>query len=221
MKIKALVYDAYGTLFDVASVIQRCENHFPGKGKDISDIWRTKQLEYTWLTSLMGKYQDFWNLTEAGLRFSCKALSLELNDDIRHDLMDNYLSLTPYPEVSTTLAQLSDHHPQAVLSNGSKKMLDAVVKNSRLDEFLDNVFSVDDVGIFKPHPSVYQMVPDRLGVAKEEVGFVSSNSWDAAGAKAFGFQVFWINRFQRPSEELGLEPDYIINTLDQISEKIG
>ena len=221
MKIKALVYDAYGTLFDVASVIQRCENHFPGKGKDISDIWRTKQLEYTWLTSLMGKYQDFWNLTEAGLRFSCKALSLELNDDIRHDLMDNYLSLTPYPEVSTTLAQLSDHHPQAVLSNGSKKMLDAVVKNSGLDEFLDNVFSVDDVGIFKPHPSVYQMVPDRLGVAKEEVGFVSSNSWDAAGAKAFGFQVFWINRFQRPSEELGLEPDYIINTLDQISEKIG
>ena len=221
MKIKALVYDAYGTLFDVASVIQRCENHFPGKGKDISDIWRTKQLEYTWLTSLMGKYQDFWNLTEAGLRFSCKALSLELNDDIRHDLMDNYLSLTPYPEVSTALAQLSDHHPQAVLSNGSKKMLDAVVKNSGLDEFLDNVFSVDDVGIFKPHPSVYQMVPDRLGVAKEEVGFVSSNSWDAAGAKAFGFQVFWINRFQRPSEELGLEPDYIINTLDQISEKIG
>ena len=221
MTIRALVYDAYGTIFDVSSVIGRCETHFPGKGAQISDLWRTKQLEYTWLLSLMGRYKDFWHLTEAGLRFSCRALSLELTDDIRHDLMDNYLSLTPYTEVAATLESLSQKIPQAILSNGSKKMLNTVVENAGLNKFLGNVLSVDDVGIFKPAPKVYQLATDRLGIPTEEIGFVSSNSWDAAGAKAFGFQVFWINRFQRPVEELELDPDFVIDTLDKILPMIG
>ena len=220
MAIQALVFDAYGTLFDVSSVIERCNRHFPGKGNQISEIWRIKQLEYTWLTSLMGQFRGFWDLTDAGLRFACHSLSLELKENIRHDLMNNYLFLTPYPEVRTTLENLSGKIQLAILSNGTQPMLDAVVGNAGISHLMDQVLSVDEVKIFKPSPKVYQLAADRLNLSKDQIGFVSSNAWDAAGAKAFGFQVFWINRFQRPMEELDLEPDYNISTLDQVIPKI-
>ncbi len=214
--IDALVYDAYGTLFDVYSVFEKCEKNFPGKGAAISEIWRTKQLEYTWLRSLMGKYQNFWELTEAGLRFACRALELELTDDILRDLMDNYLNLASYEEVPATLEKLSGSIQQAVLSNGSPDMLNKVVENNGLRPFLQAVLSVDELAIFKPSPKVYQLAVDKFGVPANKIGFVSSNCWDAIGAKSFGFKVFWINRFKRPLDELGIVPDHEIQTLDQI-----
>lgn len=214
--VDALVYDAYGTIFDVFSVLEQCEKNFPGKGAAISEIWRAKQLEYTWLRSLMGKYQNFWALTEAGLRFACRALDLELTDDIRNELMENYLNLTPYEEVPETLERLGKEKKQAILSNGSPDMLNRVVENNGLKPFLQAVLSVDELAVFKPSPRVYQLAVDKLGVPAERIGFVSSNCWDAIGAKSFGFTVFWINRFKRPLDELDIVPDHEIQTLDQI-----
>ena len=214
--LKALVYDAYGTLFDTSSVVERCEHHFPGKGSAVSDIWRTKQLEYTWLRSLMGRYENFWNLTESGLRFACKSVGLELTDDILRDLMENYLKLAPYPEVPDTLARLAGKIPQAVLSNGSPDMLNQVVENNGLRSHFQAILSVDELAVFKPSPRVYRSAIERLGLGAGEIGFVSSNCWDAIGAKSFGLTVFWINRFNRPLEELGVVPDHEIRTLDEV-----
>ena len=219
--VDALVYDAYGTIFDVYSVFEKCEKNFPGKGAAISEIWRTKQLEYTWLRSLMGRYQNFWALTEAGLRFACRALELELTDDIRNELMENYLNLAPYGEVPETLERLGKENKQAILSNGSPDMLNRVVENNGLKPFLQAVLSVDELAIFKPSPKVYQLAVDKLGLPAERIGFVSSNCWDAIGAKSFGFTVFWINRFKRPLDELDIVPDHEIQTLDQIESLLA
>lgn len=220
-EIDALVYDAYGTIFDVYSVLEKCEKNFPGKGAAISEIWRNKQLEYTWLRSLMGRYENFWKITEAGLKFACRALELELSDEVRDELMDNYLHLKPYDEVPDTLEKLGKSHKQAILSNGSPDMLNKVVENNGLGGSLQAVLSVDELAIFKPSPQVYQLAVHRLGVPAERIGFVSSNCWDAIGAKSFGFKVFWINRFNRPLDEMGIFPDHQIQTLDQIEPLLG
>jgi 2-haloacid dehalogenase len=220
-ELQALVYDAYGTLFDVYSVFEKCEKNFPGKGSAISEIWRNKQLEYTWLRSLMGKYQNFWDLTDAGLRFACRALDLALTEEIRRELLDNYLHLSPYPEVRETLESLGGRVSQAVLSNGSPEMLNTVVDNNGLTPFFQAILSVDELQIFKPSPRVYQLAVDELGTPAEKIGFVSSNCWDAIGAKSFGFHVFWINRFKRPLDEMGIVPDHEIQTLDQIGPTLG
>lgn len=215
--VQALVFDAYGTLYDVASVTALCDRHFPGNGSKISDIWRQKQLEYTWLRSLMGRYKDFWQITAAGLRFACAALNLELTEDVHRELMENYLQLEPYPEVSAALQELSGKFSLAILSNGSPEMLLKVTQHNGFTQYIKEVLSVHELSIFKPTPQVYQLAVERLGVAKENIGFVSSNAWDVAGAKSFGFQVFWINRFNRPEEQLELPPDHEIKTLDQIA----
>jgi 2-haloacid dehalogenase len=216
-RIRALVFDAYGTLYDVASVTALCDKHFPGHGSAISDIWRQKQLEYTWLSSLMGRYQDFWQLTAAGLRFACGARGLELGEDAFRELMENYLQLKPYPEVEDALRELSGRMPLAILSNGSPEMLLKVTQHNGLMRYLKQVLSVHELGVFKPSPRVYELAVKKLGVPKEAVGFVSSNSWDAVGAKAYGFHVFWINRFNRFQEQLGVTPDHEIRTLDEIA----
>ena len=216
LDLDALVYDAYGTIFDVYSVLETCEKNFPGNGAAIAEIWRNKQLEYTWLRSLMGKYESFWKITESAVRFACRALGLELTDDILAELMENYLHLKPYSEVPETLKLLGGNNKQAILSNGSPEMLNKVVENNGLGGSLQAVLSVDELQIFKPSPMVYQLAVDRLGVAADKIGFVSSNCWDAIGAKSFGFKVFWINRFKRPLDEMGIVPDHEINTLDQI-----
>jgi len=220
-RLQALVFDAYGTLYDVASVTALCNTHFPGQGSAISDIWRQKQLEYTWLASLMDRYQDFWQITAAGLRFACGSLKLELSEEAFRALMENYLQLTPYPEVPAALKALAQKLPLAILSNGSPEMLLKVTQHNGLTPHLKHVLSVHDVGIFKPSPRVYELAVTRLGVPKEAIGFVSSNSWDAVGAKAFGFHVFWINRFNRFQEQLGVVPDHIIRTLDEIAPLVG
>lgn len=216
--IRALAFDAYGTLYDPASVFQRCEQLFPGHGEAISDIWRVKQLQYTWLRSLMGRYQDFHRLTEDGLRFACRSLSLELGDGPRRELMAEYFRLAPYPEVPAALERLQARLPLAILSNGTPEMLERVSEHNGLRDRFRQILSVDELQVFKPSPRVYQLAVDRLGVPAEAIGFVSSNAWDVAGAKAFGLRVFWINRFRKPPEELGERADHEVHSMDEIAD---
>lgn len=214
--IKAIVFDAYGTLFDVTAVKERCEHYFSGQGAAISDIWRLKQLQYTWLGSLMARYRNFWDITKASLRYACKSLGLTLTDEIETDLMQRYYNLDCYPEAPSALKQLADKFPLAILSNGTSDMIQAAARHNKLDGYLSQIFSVEDLGIYKPSPQVYRMAVDELNLTAKEIGFVSSNSWDAVGAKAFGLHVFWINRFNQAEEELGFAPDHTIQTLDDL-----
>lgn len=215
-KISALVFDAYGTLFDVHSVTETCERLFPGKGGSLSQLWRTKQLEYTWQRSLMGRYADFNRVTEDGLRYACGALALRYSHGALETLMEAYRHLKLFPDAAATLAALKSRAKLAILSNGTPAMLHAVIANNGLTSTFDAVLSVDPAGIFKPAPRVYQLAADHLGMRKEEIGFVSSNGWDAAGAKAFGFQVFWINRAAMPVEELDVMPDAELKSLGEL-----
>ena len=196
MTIKAVVFDAYGTLYDVHSVYTKTEELCPGKGDLISQIWRLKQLEYTWLQTSLQDYRDFTFLTHASLEFALRAVGIEPNDGVTKPLFDKYLNLDPYPEAKAALGQLKSlgGRKLAILSNGSTAMLSALVKNSGLDVFLDATISVDGARKFKPHPDCYALVEKALGVKNDEVVFVSSNGFDVVGAKRFGFKVVWIRR---------------------------
>jgi 2-haloacid dehalogenase len=214
-EIKALAFDAYGTLFDVASVLSFCEELFPGKGSALSQMWRAKQLEYSWLRSLMGRYEDFSHVTESALVFSCRALQLSLDASTRAHLMDAYLHLAPFPEVPEALNALSGLK-LAIFSNGSPKMLEGVVKNAGLTSAFTDIISVHPAKIFKPSPLAYELAVKTLGLEKSSIGFVSSNSWDAVGGKSFGFRTFWINRAGAPLDQLGFEPDARLKTLAEL-----
>jgi 2-haloacid dehalogenase len=216
----ALVFDAYGTLFDVHSVTRLADTLWPGRGAQLSQLWRTKQLEYTWLRSLMGRYEDFSRVTEDALRYTCEALALPFSAESHARLMDAYLRLDPFPEVRDALARLGGA-TLAILSNGSPAMLAPLVANAGLDRVIPHVLSVDDVKIFKPDPRVYQLAVDRLGVAAADIGFVSSNCWDAIGAKRFGFRVFWINRGGAPVDRMGDAPDAILASLAELPARIS
>jgi len=224
--IRALVFDAYGTLYDTQSVSAKAEALCPGKGELIAQLWRLKQLEYTWLRALLQEYADFREVTRAALEFALKAAVVEPSEAIRTPLMDNYLHLDPHPEAREALAALTGCR-LAILSNGSPDMLEALVRNSGLEGCFEAVISVDAVRTYKPHPSCYALVEQRLGVAKEKVLFVSSNGFDVAGAKAFGFNVAWIRRsgegaatlygmLRGRAEELGHEPDHVISSLTDL-----
>jgi 2-haloacid dehalogenase len=212
--IRCYVFDAYGTLFDVHSVIDagRAITDDPGA---LSAAWRQKQLEYTWLRSLMGRYEDFWAVTEAALRHSVRRLGLRADEAQLARLMDAYLSLACFPEAPEALERLAGR-PRAILSNGSPRMLQAAVASSGLGRHLEHVLSVDAVKIYKPSPAVYALAPRALDLRPEQLLFVSSNAWDVAGAKAFGYQVAWCNRSAAPPEELGLRPDLEITRLDEL-----
>jgi 2-haloacid dehalogenase len=214
--IKALVFDAYGTLFDVRSVLSRCEEVFPGHGSALTGLWRTKQLEYTWLRSLMGKYEDFWQVTQDGLVFACRSLGLASTHDQIDHLMQAYLTLRPFPEITTALESLSTV-PLSILSNGTPTMLDSVVRSAGLEGRFQHILSVDEVHVYKPSPVVYQLAETHLGIQREEIGFVSSNGWDVAGGKAFGFQAYWLNRQHAPAEALGVKPDRIIHSAMELT----
>ncbi|HET7341115.1 MAG TPA: haloacid dehalogenase type II [Methylomirabilota bacterium] len=212
--IRGYVFDAYGTLFDVHAVAEagRAITSDPAA---LSNLWRQKQLEYTWLRALMGRYEDFWAVTEAALRHTVRRLGLTAGEaDVRR-LMDAYLSLACFPEVPAALERLAGR-PRAILSNGSPRMLAAVVASSGLGRHLQHVLSVDAVKTYKPAPAVYALGPRTLGVPAEELLFVSSNAWDVAGAKAFGYQVAWCNRTGAPAEELGALPDLVVSRLDEL-----
>jgi 2-haloacid dehalogenase len=216
----ALVFDAYGTLFDVHSVVALCEALWPGRGMQLSQLWRTKQLEYTWLRSLMGRYEDFARVTEAGLRYACAALQLPCDDAKCARLLQAYLNLATFPEVADTLRQLRGIK-LAILSNGAPAMLRDVVSNSGLGGLIPDVLSVDELQIYKPAPQVYQLAVDRLGAPATAIGFVSSNCWDAAGAKSFGFRTFWVNRAGAPLDGLGFAPDHELRSLAELPTLVG
>lgn len=211
MTVDALVFDAYGTLYDVHSVIRRCETCFPGKGTQLSQLWRAKQLEYTWQRSLMQRYAPFSQVTREALAYSCAALGLSHREH-EEALMAEYLRLAPFPEVPAALERLKVK--RAILSNGSPDLLDPLVRNSGFK--FDAVLSVDQLKIYKPAPQVYELAVNRLKVPKERIGFVSSNCWDALGAKSYGFRVYWINRGGAPLDRLGFTPDEQVKSVDEV-----
>jgi 2-haloacid dehalogenase len=208
------VFDAYGTLFDVHSVVEAGRD-ITSDPATLSMVWRQKQLEYTWLRALMGRYEDFWAVTEAALRASVRRLGLAASEAQLRRLMEAYLSLACFPEVEAALERLAPR-PLAILSNGSPHMLHAALASSGLQRYFAHVLSVDAVKTYKPNPVVYGLGPTALGQRAGDLLFVSSNAWDVAGAKAFGYQVAWCNRTQAPPEELGLVPDLVISRLDQL-----
>lgn len=213
--LKSLVFDAYGTVFDVHSIVTALDRIYPGQGAEVSQAWRTRQLEYTWLRSLMGRYEDFWKVTESALVATCKAMTLRLDARTRAELMKGYLSLKPFPEVKKTLSALSEI-PKAILSNGNPKMLEDVVKNAGLEGAFSQLISVDEVKIYKPSSAAYQLAVKKMGCNTESIGFVSSNYFDVAGAKVFGFRTYWVNRSGAPGEELGVTPDAILKSLSDL-----
>lgn len=216
----AFVFDAYGTLFDVNSIAARAEAIAPGHGAAITQLWRTKQLEYTWLGSLMERRHDFARVTAEALDYAFAALALPLDTPTRQRLLDAWLELAPYPDAADALARLSPW-PRWILSNGTLAMLEPLCRRTGLAEHLDGVLSVDAAGIYKPSPRVYRLATDRLGLEPASIGFVSSNGWDAIGAKAFGFTVYWINRGGVPADRHGPAPDVEIGTLGDLPALVG
>ena len=239
MTIKAVVFDAYGTLYDIQSVAAITEEAFPGYGGIITQVWRIKQLEYTWLRSLMRRYQDFSAVTRESLAYTLRCLGLKYDQDAFERIMDKYLHLDLYPDALAALAAMKDRK-LAILSNGSPDMLDALARNTGLDRVLDAIISVDAKQIFKPSPDVYTLIEASLNVRPAEVLFISSNPWDACGAKSFGLNVAWIERvtpeamalacvesdlvppltmfwaLRTQMDELGFEPDYRIRALSEL-----
>lgn len=215
--IEVCVFDAYGTLFDVSSVARGAQDALGEGWQALSDLWRTKQLQYTWLRGLAGHHADFWQVTGDALDFALTTLKLD-QPALRERLMNLYLSIEAYPEVPATLQKLrAIGLKTAILSNGSPTMLDAAVDNARLGEMLDAVLSVESVGVFKPHPDVYGLASKHFAVSPEKVCFLSSNSWDAFSAKAFGFHVLWCNRFGQQPERIPDLPDGEIDDLSRLA----
>lgn len=239
MTIQAVVFDAYGTLFDIQSVATVTEEAFPRYGEIITQIWRIKQLEYTWFRSLMGRYEDFSVITKDSLAYTIRVLGLKHDAATFERIMDKYLHLELYPDALVTLGKLKGRK-LAILSNGSSDMLNTLVHNTGLDRILDATISIDSKRIFKPSPDTYVLIEARLGVRPAEVLFVSSNPWDACGAKAFGLNVAWIERvtpeamalacvksdvvppltmfkaLRTQMDELGVKPDYRIHGLSEL-----
>ncbi len=213
---KAVVFDAYGTLFDVNSVRLQCESMYPGQGDSITQIWRQKQLEYSWQRAMMHHYEDFWTITGDGLRYALDKLQLQYTEATVNKLRDTYLELEPYPEVSAALRSLQAHR-LLILSNGTQAMLQTLVENTGLTA-INDILSADDLQTYKPRREVYELALSFLGIRKEHILFVSSNAWDAAGAKWFGFTVGWVNRANSPLDRLGVTPDYIVSNLMELAE---
>jgi 2-haloacid dehalogenase len=213
---EACVFDAYGTLFDYASAAARCDAVLGAARERLNNLWREKQLQYTWLRTLQGKHVDFWQVTGDALDFALDSLGLGA-PDLRERLMDSYLTLDAFPEVPGVLERLKKRGIKtAILSNGSHEMLRAAVSNARIEPFLDAVLSVEEVGVYKPHPRVYQLAVDRLGVQCQAISFQSSNAWDAWAASSFGMRVVWCNRYgQRPERLPGL-PDHQVRSLTDL-----
>jgi 2-haloacid dehalogenase len=244
MSIKALVFDAYGTLYDTHSVSTPVEEAFPGHGEIITEVWRQKQLEYTWLRTLMGRYEDFSVITRESLAFTLRCLALTYNPSILQRIMDKYLHLDLYSDAKAALAGLKDRK-LAILSNGNSEMLNALVRNTGLDSVLDATISVDSTKAFKPSRAAYTLIETRLGISSADVLFVSSNPFDICGAKSFGLQVAWIERVMpaaiahefashrrvAPStifkllrtqmDELGFLPDYRIHALTELPNLVS
>lgn len=218
--IKAVAFDAYGTLYDVYSVQQKCEAAFPGNGAAIAQTWRQKQLEYTWLLTLMGRYQPFWAITKNALGYALDELGLAHSPAQIEELACAYHHLTLYPEVKQALAALRPLK-RMILTNGNPEMIAPLLKNTGIKGELDGLLSAHTVRMYKPCAPVYQQAAEAFGATKEEILFVSSNGWDVAGAKAFGFTVGWVNRTGKPAEALGAPPDYTARNLLGLMEVVA
>ena len=221
--IKALAFDAYGTLFDVFSVTALCEQMFPGNGTALAMVWRSKQLQYTLLRSMMNRYEDFWQVTQDGLAYAAHSLKLDLDADKRTRLMDAYLTLAAFPDVQPGLQRLKAMGLRlAVLSNGEPRMLESAARSAGIADLLDAMISVDEVKVFKPSPRVYELAAMHLNIPKDSIGFVTSNNWDAHGAGSAGLTTFWIQRAAaEPAEELGYPPARVVHLLTDLPALVG
>ena len=219
--IKACVFDAYGTLFDYASAAAQCRGELGDKLDAINALWREKQLQYSWLRTLEGKYADFWTVTGDALDFTLDAMGVA-SPALRERLMQLYLTLNPFPEVPAMLRRLKQAGLKtAILSNGTPTMLQRAVKNATLGPLLDAVLSVEEVGVYKPHPQVYQLAVDRLGFPRAAIAFQSANAWDAYAASSFGMRVVWCNRYGHKPERLPGRPDRVVQSLAELPALVG
>ena len=219
--VHGCVFDAYGTLFDFAAAARNCRDVLGDNIDRLTALWRDKQLQYTWLRAAQGRHADFWQVTADALDFALETLGVT-KPVLRDRLMSLYLTLDPFPEVSGVLARLKAAGMRtAILSNGSPAMLDAAVKAAKLETLLDAVLSVEEVGVYKPHPKVYQLAVDRLGIPASAISFQSSNAWDAYAASAFGMKVVWCNRCGQRRERLPGSPDWEIQSLTEFPALVG
>ena len=216
--IKAIIFDAYGTLFDVNSAAEKCKNKIGSKWESFSNYWRTTQLEYTWLRSLMKRHKDFWEITEDSLDKSMKVFNI--NPNMKSELLDLYKILSPYPEVKETLQLLKEkNYKLSILSNGTPSLLNELVSSNNLKVF-DDIFSVEEVGIFKPDSKVYDIPVKKYKIEKREVAFLSANTWDVSGGGNYGFNAIWVNRNNIIFDNLDYSPENQINNLKHLLDII-
>ncbi len=217
--IKAIIFDAYGTLFDVNSAAEKCKDKIGDKWEGFANFWRTTQLEYTWLRSLMGRHKDFWQVTEDSLDKSMKAFNID--SSMRDELLNLYKILSPFKEVPKTLKILKEKKFKlAILSNGTPALLNQLVKSNNLDNLFDDLFSVEDVSVYKPSSKVYDMPIQKYHIEKNEVAFLSANTWDVSGGGNYGYNAIWVNRNRNIFDNLDYKPNYEIKDLSELLHKI-
>ena len=217
--IKAIIFDAYGTLFDVNSAAEKCKGKIGDKWEDFANYWRTTQLEYTWLRSLMNRHKDFWKITEDSLDKSMKFFKID--NSMRNDLLDLYKVLSPFSEVKETLNKLKKKDFKlAILSNGTPSLLGNLVKNNNLENIFDDIFSIEEVGIFKPDSKVYELPVKKYNIKKDEILFLSANTWDVSGGGNYGYNSVWVNRNKNIFDNLDYQPLNEIHDLSELLEII-
>ena len=217
--IKAIIFDAYGTLFDVNSAAEKCKGKIGDKWEDFANYWRTTQLEYTWLRSLMNRHKDFWKITEDSLDKSMKFFKID--NSMRNDLLDLYKALSPFSEVKETLNKLKKKNFKlAILSNGTPSLLGNLVKNNNLENIFDDIFSIEEVGIFKPDSKVYDLPVNKYNIKKDEILFLSANTWDVSGGGNYGYNSVWVNRNKNIFDNLDYQPLDEIHDLSELLEII-
>ena len=213
--VKAIIFDAYGTLFDVNSAAEKCKDKIGDKWEGFANFWRTTQLEYTWLRSLMDRHKDFWQITEDSLDKSIKVFNID--PSMRNELLNLYKILSPYKEVPETLKTLKEKKFKlAILSNGTPSLLDELVKSNHLDNLFDDIFSIEQVGVYKPSSRVYDMPIKKYNISKSEVAFLSANTWDVSGGGNYGYQSIWVNRNNNIFDNLDFKPKYQITDLNKL-----
>ena len=217
--IKAIIFDAYGTLFDVNSAAEKCKDKIGDKWEPFANFWRTTQLEYTWLRSLMGRHKDFWQITEDSLDKSMKAFNID--SSMKNELLNLYKILSPYKEVSETLKALKEKKFKlAILSNGTPSLLNELVKSNNLENLFDDIFSIEEVGVYKPNSKVYDIPIKKYKIEKNEVAFLSANTWDVSGGGNYGYQSIWVNRNNNIFDNLDYKPNHEIKNLSELLDKI-
>ena len=213
--IKAIIFDAYGTLFNVNSAAEKCKDKIGDKWEGFANFWRTTQLEYTWLRSLMKRHRNFWQITEDSLDKSMKAFNID--SSMKNELLNLYKVLSPFDEVNETLKILKKKNLKlAILSNGTPSLLNELVKSNNLDNLFDDLFSVEEVGIYKPDSNVYDLPIKKYKIAKNEVAFLSANTWDVSGGGNYGYQSIWVNRNNNIFDNLDYKPDNQIKNLSEL-----